>query len=315
MSAYAAPGFFPPLELSFHSQCGFPSSPDSRSIMDGRLASPSSRYDSSARLVAVSVKGAKIDAAVLIQSMLQGNSNNHDTSSHVGARRRRPRVVPAGGTHPGPCYRPCAEDLAAQYELQFTGLSLVDAGGRSWTCRRSLARLIQFSHDLLAECRPGSSSDEDAAEAEARDPSRASGPAAIGSGAASGGGSGGRGAAALAAVPRLQDEAGFFFSTGATASAMTGVASRGLVVLQELLRSQAPLLEDWLQAAVRAADPNRSAAWKAFLAESDEEAVPALGALPGLSASGSRLSCERLGSIEESDTEYDDENEGAEVDF
>ena len=89
-----------------------------------------------------------------------------------------------------------------------------------------------------------------------------------------------------------------------------GVVGQGFLVLQELLRFQMPVLQEWLDRVVKVVDPSQSLAWKRFLREEPEAGFETSDTL-SLSMSRGRhhISTEKLVPIEESETEYDCEDE------
>lgn len=254
MSAYAAPGLFPPLSLascySFQTQAAFKD--------DVSLVRTTRNQSSSG--VQVRVKDAKVDTAVLIHALLQSHQNQ-------AAKRCRPRTLRQQACHMA------AEEEAFQYELYIGGWSSSsDSNSGATVVQRSLSQLSSFQRDLKHEILGNSSN------------SRLLGSPVV------------------PALPRFHDP---ITSASFPWQPSTGLVGRGLVVLQDLLRSQIPLLQEWFDNISKLMEPSGSLAWNRFLAEEQDVGSRGEASLLrfAMTCSPSHGSLERLGPIEESETE------------
>lgn len=280
MSAYALPGLFPPLESS----CDYYSS--SYYLNDGEKSAdyPQSRLTapatgSSPASIQVIIKDAKIDTAILIQSLLASNNNNHgkkDSGSyHSSAVQSRRRLVLRSTSRTnGQSSRDCLaspQEQAVQLELSVTW------SGRSFVCQRNLARILQLYFDLKEERR-------DQIHSQGRDLSLESTMSSSNF-------------KCLPSLPRLDEH---------DTLSKAGVVGRGFSLLQELLRSYVSVLEGWLQTAVAVVNPDESFVWKEFFLVETESSD---GVDSMCRAVSNPAMNEKLVPIEESETEYDTECE------
>ncbi|GKY93723.1 hypothetical protein MPSEU_000339400 [Mayamaea pseudoterrestris] len=275
MSAYAAPGVFPPLEKSFHNY----SLTHEQQQMEQTIL-----HDETCR-IEVTVQDARIDTATLIHALLLDCNQQRSNSKH----KRRPRSLNKTAIATN-----CPEDDAVEYELTITGLpefASTCSSSSSATCKRSLSQIVQLYQNLLdeEEEKVGCAGERSTSHADSRSSSSIAAPR-------------------IPSLPRLQDQENCLFPVMGKQErqATTGIVGRGLVMLQELLRSQIPHLQDWLDQVVRVVDPSCSMAWKQFL-RNEPDVTCWVG--QSLSRGPFTTKCDKLGAIEESETEYDCEDD------
>ncbi|KAL7575807.1 hypothetical protein ACA910_003132 [Epithemia clementina (nom. ined.)] len=132
MSAYALPGLFPPLPRQ-----EFSSERSSFNFEDDAKPCSSSNYNESPGRVGISVKDAKIDSALLVQSLAQNELS--PTSSPRSRRRTR--------SDPTREVSSTSKDEAMQFELS------VSFGGQRYTTTRSWPSICKFRKDLIRNVR------------------------------------------------------------------------------------------------------------------------------------------------------------------
>ena len=137
MSAYALPGLFPPLSYGYEvSKPAGPSSDkdSSKSILGESRSEDQNQSFSEPRksAVGIAVKEAKVDSAMLVQSIAKGTSS---ASTSPNARRR---VRNRNGENMGK-----AEEEALQFELS------ISIGGRKFTTTRSWPMICRLRKDLM----------------------------------------------------------------------------------------------------------------------------------------------------------------------
>jgi hypothetical protein len=324
MSAYALPGFFPPLTNVFSSpKVGVASSTSSPCLFgsdDSSLEKEEKVNDCNAtderstlvepdQNVGIAVKEAKIDAARLIHALTTrstaatrqqqqaaasaspASSDHCQANSHTRSRRRN---------HPQHTTVTPQED-AMQFELS------ISFNGRKYTAMRTLPSLLQLRRDLMEEvenrqrifqsagfepprhpARFYSDCDDDDKKCQDQD-------------------------VCIPELPRLAEDCPW-----------TAQASRGFSMLQGVLSSYAPTLEGWLRNVTKLVPPNDSPSWANFLWEpvsvpsdaGSHGATPFAGNSSSLASKKSKsrnnnpmkrryASMPCLGKIEESDTEHD----------
>jgi hypothetical protein len=271
MSAYALPGFFPPVESSFGSSSGHWTSyaPETKENYNLQYQYPSEACSLATTPTAarqslstassrnrILIQDATIDTAVLIQSVLLNSqpslSVNHPSCKHNYTARRRPRgsTFISADRH---------QEQAVHYHLLVTSTTSATITPSAYAIKKSLAAFAKLHHDLVKEQL------NDAASAVGIPP-----------------------------LPQLDDQ-GLLHGAG--------VVGRGFSMLQELLRSHVPKLQEWLDEVdtLMSVDGDQSVVWKEFLASAPAE--------PEEEAPTSKLpaTTRHLGPIEESETEYDDD--------
>jgi hypothetical protein len=136
MSAYALPGFFPPLENSFtFLNKSFPIDDISSSTKEEK-----NEYEPLARHASVAVKDAKIDPVRLIQSLAAkkctaSSKRKLSRCHHIGRRQINPVDVALHSPH----------EAAMTFELS------IYLEGRQYTVFRSLSRIRQLQRNLVKE--------------------------------------------------------------------------------------------------------------------------------------------------------------------
>uniref|UniRef100_A0A7S2VDT3 Uncharacterized protein n=1 Tax=Entomoneis paludosa TaxID=265537 RepID=A0A7S2VDT3_9STRA len=139
MSAYALPGLFPPLPGPYKNASPKSDAPPFSQekeivLRESREDSSSTSRDSSdengSHKVGIAVKEAKINSALLVQSMANGDSNSN--LSPRSRRRLRNRTEESN-----------CEEEAMQFELS------VSLGGRKYTATRSWPTICKLRKDLM----------------------------------------------------------------------------------------------------------------------------------------------------------------------
>jgi hypothetical protein len=318
MSAYALPGFFPPLTSVFSSpKVGFASSTsspclfgnDSSSLEKEEKVNECNAPVEAEQNVGIAVKEAKIDAARLIHALTTRSttatrqqqqatasttpSDHSQASSHTRSRRRN---------HPQHTSVTPQED-AMQFELS------ISFNGRKYTAMRTLPSLLQLRRDLMEEvenrrrifqsvgfepplhpARLYADYDDDDKRCQDQD-------------------------VCIPELPRLAEDCPW-----------TAQASRGFSMLQGVLSSYAPTLEGWLRNVTKLVPPNDSPSWANFLWEpvsvpsdaGSNGATPFAGTSDNSSFASEKSKSRKnnlmrrkyksmpsLSKIEESDTEHD----------
>jgi hypothetical protein len=318
MSAYALPGFFPPLTSVFSSpKVGFASSTSSPCLFgndNSSLEKEEKINDCDAQVeaeqnVGIAVKEAKIDAARLIHALTTKSttttrqqqqatastapSDHSQATSHTRSRRRN---------HPQHTSVTPQED-AMQFELS------ISFNGRKYTAMRTLPSLLQLRRDLMEEvenrqrifqsagfepplhpARLYADYDDEDKRCQDQD-------------------------VCIPELPRLAEDCPW-----------TAQASRGFSMLQGVLSSYAPTLERWLRNVTKLVPPNDSPSWANFLWEpvsvpsdaGNNGATPFAGTSDNSSFASEKSKSRKnnlmrrkyksmpsLSKIEESDTEHD----------
>jgi hypothetical protein len=323
MSAYALPGFFPPLTNVFSSpNVGFASSTSRSSLFgndDSSLEKEEKVNDYNAidervgpeQNVGIAVKEAKIDAARLIHALTTKSttttrqqqqagasttpvsSDHSQANSNTRSRRRN---------HPQHTSVTPQED-AMQFELS------ISFNGRKYTAMRTLPSILQLRRDLMEEVENRQRIFQSAGFEPPRHPAR------LYSDYDDDDKSCQEQNVCIPELPRLAEDCPW-----------TAQASRGFSMLQGVLSSYAPTLERWLRNVTELVPPNDSPSWANFLWEPVPEPMDAgsYGATPFAGTSnnsslGSKKSKSSknnlmkrtyksmpcLSKIEESDTEHD----------
>lgn len=321
MSAYALPGFFPPLTSVFSSpKVGFASSSSNPCLFgndDSSLEKEEKVNDTDEQCasveaeqnVGIAVKEAKIDAARLIHALTRTNSaatrqqqqaaasatpvsSDHcQANSHTRSRRRN---------HPQHTSVTPQED-AMQLELS------ISFNGRKYTAMRTLPSLLQLRRDLMEEVANRQRIFQSAGFEPPRHPARFYSECDDSDKKSQ------DQDVCIPELPRLVEDCPW-----------TAQASRGFSMLQGVLSSYAPTLEGWLRNVTKLVDPNESPSWNNFLWEPVPSDAGSNGAtsFAGTSNSSSYASKKSksrnndlmkrtyssmpcLNKIDESDTEYD----------
>lgn len=135
MSAYALPGFFPPLESSFVFTPN-----KSFSLNDFEIGDNEQKVDFDAvlrkRTVSVSVTDTKVDSLRLIQNLTEKKSSSKAQQRRLLKLRRR-------SSEPDPTTS--VYDAAMEFQL------LIRCDGREFSVKRTLARMRQLRHELVRE--------------------------------------------------------------------------------------------------------------------------------------------------------------------
>jgi hypothetical protein len=134
MSAYALPGFFPPLENSFtFLNNAFPIDDISLLTKEEKI-----EYEPLARHASVTVKDAKIDPVRLIQSLTEKKCT-------ASSKRKLSRCIKRRQINPVDVALHSPHEAAMTFELS------ICLEGRQYTAFRSLSRIRQLQRNLVKE--------------------------------------------------------------------------------------------------------------------------------------------------------------------
>jgi hypothetical protein len=268
MSAYALPGFFPPLDSVFSSRNVGSASATSSSCFFGnddsslgkeeKVDSCNASNDQSTPLgpeqnVGISVKEAKIDAARLVHAL---------TTRGTAATRQQQQVTASAATPVSPDHcqanshtrsrrrnHPQHTSVTPQEDAMQFELS-ISFNGRKYTAMRTLPSLLQLRRDLMEEVENRQRIFQSASFEPPQHPARLYLDCGDNDKKCQ------DQDVCIPELPRLAEDCPW-----------TAQASRGFSMLQGVLSSYAPTLEGWLRNMTKLVPPHDSPSWANFLWE------------------------------------------------